>query len=239
MSLSKPHFVLLADARRRNDQGEWSFVLKAADGSALLEASESSVAERGERLELLSVVRGLEALDQPSQVTLVTASRYVRRGIAHGLEEWRRNDWTWESFGEMIPVKNRDLWQRLGRAMDFHRIDVRTWRLDPSHHGSSLPATPPAESREDAKPAPGSRGVDIPVCPPSPASRQAGMPAPSGTKAKQPMPAPARPTRIRSPGRRRRATQGRARRWCSEKVERWKTRLAQLGTDWFPKPWLD
>ena len=35
---------------------------------------------RGERLELMTLVRGLEALDQPSRVTLMTASGYVARG---------------------------------------------------------------------------------------------------------------------------------------------------------------
>ena len=49
-------------------------------------------------------------------MTLVTPSRYVKRGINYGLPEWGRNGWKWEHFGEMVPVKNRDLWQRLDRT---------------------------------------------------------------------------------------------------------------------------
>jgi len=93
---------------------------------------------QGERLELLTVVRGLEALDQPSRVTLMTSSKYVREGIRYGLSEWQSNGWCWESFGEMVPVKNRDLWQRIDRAMRFHEVDCRTWRLDPPHEGNPL-----------------------------------------------------------------------------------------------------
>ena len=88
---------------------------------------------RGERLELLCVVRGLEALDHPSRVTLITSSAYVREGIRYGLQQWRENDWQWESFGRMVPVKNRDLWQRVDSALRFHRLECRVWRFDPPH----------------------------------------------------------------------------------------------------------
>lgn len=131
MSVSKPHFLLFSSGEARNHQGEWDFVLQAADGSATLEASDQEPGLHGERLELLAVVRGLEALEQPSRVTLVTPSKYVNRGIAYGLEEWRSNDWTWESFGDMVPIKNRDLWQRLDRALGFHHIEFGNCRIDP------------------------------------------------------------------------------------------------------------
>ena len=116
MNIPTPHFFLFSQANRGNNRDEWSFVLKAADGSAILKAADAEPDAHGERLELLAVVRGLEALDQPSCVTLVTPSRYVKRGINYGLPEWGRNGWKWEHFGEMVPVKNRDLWQRLDRA---------------------------------------------------------------------------------------------------------------------------
>jgi ribonuclease HI len=131
MSVSKPHFLLYSSGEERNHQGEWDFVLQAADGSATLEANDQEPGVHGERLELLAVVRGLEALEQPSRVTLVTTSRYVNRGIAYGLEEWRSNDWTWESFGDMVPIKNRDLWQRLDTALRFHHIEFGKCRVDP------------------------------------------------------------------------------------------------------------
>ncbi len=135
MNVPAPHFLLFSEARGKDRQGQWRFVLQAADGSATLEAADFEPEVCGERLELLAVVRGLEALDQPSNVTLFTPSKYVNRGIAYGLEEWRRNDWTWECFGEMVPVKNGDLWQRLDRALSFHRIEFRGYRFDGPHRG--------------------------------------------------------------------------------------------------------
>lgn len=61
--------------------GLWRFVLRGDDGSAMLVAEDVEPDIQGERLELLSVVRGLEALEQPSRVTLMTPSVYVREGI--------------------------------------------------------------------------------------------------------------------------------------------------------------
>jgi hypothetical protein len=103
------------------------------DGSFRLDAEDVEPQTVGERLELLAVVRGLEALDQPSRVTLITTSKYVREGIRHGVMEWRENDWRWERFGQMVPVKNQDLWQRVDRAMRFHKIDCRILRFDSPH----------------------------------------------------------------------------------------------------------
>jgi ribonuclease HI len=149
MSVAKPHFLLFSNANGRNHQGEWRFVLKAADGAAVLEAEDCEPEMHGERLELLAVVRGLEALDQPSSVTLVTPSTYVSRGVTYGLEEWRRSGWTWESYGQMVPVKNRDLWQRLDRALTFHRVEFRGWRFDAPH----LPPSQPTVDRTQPMPA--------------------------------------------------------------------------------------
>jgi ribonuclease HI len=116
-------------------------VLRRADGSQRLVAEDIEPGVRGERLELLSVIRGLESLEEPSCVTLMTACTYIREGIRHGVAEWRANGWRWERFGQMVPVKDLDLWQRVDRAMQFHQIDCRTYRFDPPHRvGSGAPS---------------------------------------------------------------------------------------------------
>ncbi len=130
MSIPAPHFLLFSDSKSDRRQGDWRFVLQSVDGAEKLEVEDAEPEIRGERLELLAVVRGLEALEQPSRVTLITASKYVSRGLADGLQDWRENDWQWENHGAMVPIKNRDLWQRLDRALAFHRLECRAWRVD-------------------------------------------------------------------------------------------------------------
>ncbi|MCA9184435.1 MAG: RNase H family protein [Pirellulaceae bacterium] len=110
--------------------GTWEFVLETVDGDTVLEASDMEPATCGERLQLLALVRGLEALDQSSRVTVFTSSRYVRRGLRLGLPEWRARGWEWERDGRMVPVKNGDLWQRVDRALKFHTVACREWRFD-------------------------------------------------------------------------------------------------------------
>src|SRR5712672_2143720 len=106
MKAATPHYLLFSESCGSSDDGQWRFVLQSLDGSEQLEAADAEPGALGERLELLAVVRGLEALEQPSRVTLVTPSRYVNRGLAYGLQEWRASGWQWEHYGEMVPVKN-------------------------------------------------------------------------------------------------------------------------------------
>jgi ribonuclease HI len=135
MEASLPEFVLFSEANGGipgvpASRDGWRFVLQSSDGDARLEAFDREPDDRGERLELLAVVRGLEALDQPSHVTLVTGSRYVRHGLVYGLTEWRENNWRWDRFGEFAPVKNADLWRRIDQALAYHTLVCRTWRTD-------------------------------------------------------------------------------------------------------------
>ena len=142
MNAAKPHFLLFSESNRKQDRGQWRFVLQAVDGSDQFEAYDEEPNVGGERLELLAVVRGLEALPEPARVTLVTPSKYVNRGLSQGLPEWRHNGWQWEHFGEMVPVKNRDLWQRVDRALDFHQVQCRSWRFDLPHGGPAAVVAP-------------------------------------------------------------------------------------------------
>jgi len=142
MISAAPHYLLLTESttESKNSPGEemaqggqWRFVLEQVNGSERIEVEDTEPDIRGERLQLLAVVRGLEALDQPSRVTLITSSHYVDRGIRTNLATWREKDFVWERFGELVPVKNRDLWRRIDRTMQFHEVACRVL-----HFGTGL-----------------------------------------------------------------------------------------------------
>ncbi len=131
MTSNSPHYLLFSEASRdRCPLPTWRFVLQNVESQSRFSASDSEPCECGERLELLAVVRGLEALDGPARVTLVTKSRYVSRGIKQGLAEWRANSWKWERFGRIVPVRDCDLWQRVDRALQFHEVTCQAWRFE-------------------------------------------------------------------------------------------------------------
>lgn len=131
MTSNSPHYLLFAEASSaRCSLPTWRFVLQNVESQRRFAASDSEPCDCGERLELLAVVRGLEALDGPARVTLVTKSRYVNRGIKQGLSEWRANHWQWERFGRIVPVRDSDLWQRVDRALQFHELTCQHWHFE-------------------------------------------------------------------------------------------------------------
>ncbi len=130
MRARRPHYFLRTQAAAPPESPRWAFSLQAGDQSPPITASDIEPNASWERLQLLAVVRGLEALPEPALVTLATASDVVRRGIRHGLEEWRELDWQLEHFGELIPVKNADLWRRIDRALAIHDVQIRNVRVD-------------------------------------------------------------------------------------------------------------
>lgn len=133
MITTAPHFLLRAESRRQQQPGGWRFVLESSDGRGSLEVEDAESVTKGDRLELLAVIRGLEAIDRPAKVTLLTASSYVRRGIKYGLDDWRANDWRWERHGEMVPVANGDLWRRLDQALKVHEVNCQTLQVNAAH----------------------------------------------------------------------------------------------------------
>jgi ribonuclease HI len=140
MDLSAPQYLLFSQVDRYQGTGGWRFVLRPAAGGETFEAADQEPGTQGERLDLLCVVRALESLDQPSQVTLMDCSDYVWKGVQYGLPEWRDNGWRWEFFGQMVPVKNGDLWQRMDHALQFHRMECKRRRFDLAHQPLASPA---------------------------------------------------------------------------------------------------
>jgi ribonuclease HI len=118
------HYLLYTEAVRSDGgSARWKFELQSVDGNEKLSADDSELNSRTSRMELLAVVRGLEAIDRPARVTLLTGSRYVSRGIRRQLSQWREDNWQWERFGELVPIRDRDLWQRVDRALNFHQLE--------------------------------------------------------------------------------------------------------------------
>ena len=85
------------------------------------------------RMELLGAIVALEALRRPCEVELHSDSQYVVNAVnQHWVEGWQRKGW---KNAQKQPVKNVDLWQRLLRAMEPHRV---TWLWVKGHAGHAL-----------------------------------------------------------------------------------------------------
>jgi ribonuclease HI len=243
MPIPAPHFLLTAQCRGRRQSGDWRFVLETADGRRQLEVEDAEPAIGGDRLELLTVVRGLEAIDQPAKVTLLTGSHYIKRGMSYGLEDWRSNNWQWERHGEMVPVKNSDLWQRLDRALQIHRVDCKLLRFDQAHRQQTLVIKNDQQIEPEncaVKPETAS-STEITGRIAQHADRIANRTNTNTDLAtklalKAVVSRPTKPAYLRLGIRR---APKAARRWLRDSLANMRLSAAQLGTGWLPKPWLE
>jgi ribonuclease HI len=74
-------------------------------------------------MELLAVIRSLEALKSRCRVTVYSDSQYVVNGLEKGwAARWRANNW-WRNKDER--AQNPDLWDKLLRLYEYHDVRFR------------------------------------------------------------------------------------------------------------------
>jgi ribonuclease HI len=81
------------------------------------------------RMEMMAVIRALEALKRPCEVIVHTDSTYVMKGMTEWLEQWKKRNW---KTSAKKPVKNVELWQELERAIRRHQVH---WKWVKGHSG--------------------------------------------------------------------------------------------------------
>lgn len=73
------------------------------------------------RMELLAVIKGLEALKEPCIVDLYSDSQYVIDAFNKGwIDNWKASGWKTSGKKE---VKNIDLWENLLKLVDIHKVN--------------------------------------------------------------------------------------------------------------------
>ena len=112
-------------AARGNPDGPGGYgtVLEYVDSKGELHTRELSQGYKrttNNRMELMAVIAGLEALNRPCQVELYSDSKYVVDAFnQHWIDGWIKKGW---KRGKNEPVKNIDLWQRLLKAKAPHQV---------------------------------------------------------------------------------------------------------------------
>jgi len=96
--------------------GGYGTILVYADKERVLSGSE--VHTTNNRMELMGVIAGLEALKEPCEVEVVSDSTYVVNAINKWLDGWIKKDFK--------KIKNPDLWKRYVEAAKNHKV-IGTW----------------------------------------------------------------------------------------------------------------
>ena len=98
--------------------GGWAAILLWRGREKVLSGGEALTTNN--RMELTAVIRGLEALKEPCEVTVYSDSRYVVEAMSEGWARgWQARGWKRRGAGE---AKNPELWARLLELAEIHRL---------------------------------------------------------------------------------------------------------------------
>ena len=107
--------------------GGWGALLRSNGAEKELYGGEADTTNN--RMELMAVIRALEALKRRCRVKLYTDSLYVMKGITIWIHQWKKKGWR---TADKKPVKNEDLWRELDVLAAKHDIE---WHWVKGHAG--------------------------------------------------------------------------------------------------------
>lgn len=110
--------------------GGWAAILQSGPHERIIQGAQAHTTNN--RMEMTAALRALQTLKHPSDVTIVTDSRYLLDGMTKWLPGWQRNGWR---NAAKQPVKNADLWVALAEAARPHRI---RWQWVKGHSGNPM-----------------------------------------------------------------------------------------------------
>lgn len=107
--------------------GGWGVLLRYGNAEKTLYGGENMTTNN--RMELTAVIKGLEALTKPCNLSITTDSKYVLTGITEWMEAWKKRGWRTAS---KKPVLNAELWKELDELVKKHSIE---WHWVKGHSG--------------------------------------------------------------------------------------------------------
>lgn len=93
--------------------GGWGAILRWNGHEKELYGGEDETTNN--RMEMMAVIKALEALKKPSKVDLYTDSTYVQKGVTEWMAGWKAKNWPKK-------IKNQDLWKRIDSLIEVHNV---------------------------------------------------------------------------------------------------------------------
>lgn len=115
--MSKPEVTIYTDGAAKGNPGPGGYGVLMISGNHKKEISEGFELTTNNRMELLAVIIGLEALKTPCMVTVYSDSKYVVDAIEKKwVFAWLKKDFKGK--------KNQDLWRRFLKIYPKHNIKL-------------------------------------------------------------------------------------------------------------------
>jgi len=125
--------VIYTDGGARGNPGPGGYGAVMTFGKFRKEVNGAFDHTTNNRMELMAAISALELLSEKCAVTLHSDSKYLIDAMTKGwLAGWKKRGWR---KSDKKPVLNRDLWERLDRAVAEHGV---TWKWVKGHAGNPL-----------------------------------------------------------------------------------------------------
>ncbi len=115
----------------RNRAAGWGAVIVTEDGETTLGGGQPGTTEN--RMTLVAAHTVLEAIEAGAEITFITDSEYLHRGMTAWIHGWKKRAWR---TAKREPVKYADLWQMIDAAAARHAKII--WRLAGIDHKQVL-----------------------------------------------------------------------------------------------------
>lgn len=124
--------VIYTDGACRGNPGNggWGAILNYNDKTKEIKGFASNTTNN--IMELTAVIKSIELLKEPCQITVFTDSKYVQNGISTWIHGWKKNGW---KTSNKKSVKNKNLWLALDDQAAKHNI---SWEWVKGHSGHPL-----------------------------------------------------------------------------------------------------
>jgi ribonuclease HI len=119
----RPKVILYTDGGCEPNPGKGGYGVVLLQDGQRRELSEGYQRTTNNRMEILAAIKGLEALEQPSEVLLHSDSQYLINAITKGwARKWRAKGWY---RTDKEKAKNPDLWKRMLLLCERHLVSFK------------------------------------------------------------------------------------------------------------------
>lgn len=99
--------------------GGWAALLMHGDHEKMLSGADPNTTNN--RMEMMAVIEGLRALQEPCLVRVHSDSAYIINAFTQGwIDNWIRRGW---KKADKKPVENQDLWRDMMQTMERHTVE--------------------------------------------------------------------------------------------------------------------
>ena len=102
--------------------GGWAFILRHVTTGKTMEKTGATPQTTNNQMELQALIEGLQSLQRPTRVHVVTDSTYLKQGLTEWIQNWKSRGWKRKTSNGLKPVKNVEQWKQLDALTQIHNL---------------------------------------------------------------------------------------------------------------------